>query len=637
MSARGRATIGLLICSVATLAAAAAAGIALARRGEAAPPSQSQIDAAATGARARVVAALADETRPLEAEVARAVQLPELRAALTERVDGATIVDLFDTEDWWTPFKSRDAAIVAGGHLLAVRGDKDLPVPAGLTSRGSDPSVSAGLLVGSRPVAVAMAPIAVVRRSEPTSLMLASPFDSVAFARSLGLPVALSDGGRLLASTGDGPQAALFATLPGKETPGRFLLEPSGQLAVAVPASANLWLWTLCPLPVSAPTGGTAVPAIWLGLTALFGVSALLYGRARGNRREADAAPAGDDPAERNSAVHIGSGNRSEPEERRSTTKMGTPRSPTTDPSVFGRYRLLRRLDGGGMADIYTAVLHGAEGFRRVFVIKRLRPELARNRSAVEQFIDEAKLGSTLVHTNIVPVFDFGKVNDEYFMAQEYILGRDITRLLQRHVERTGRPLDEKLMLYVAHGVLEALTYAHAQTDATGSPLGLVHRDVSPGNIMLTATGEVKLFDFGIVKATGRVSKTEAGVVKGNVSFMSPEQARGQPLDQRSDLFSLGLVIYYALINEPTYRAEGTFEQLLEAATGPSEEQLAKLAATPVAAKVLRRALSINPNLRYQSAAEFAADLPADAARGKAEAAALMRTLFGDELKPHTA
>ncbi|HSY39783.1 MAG TPA: serine/threonine-protein kinase, partial [Polyangia bacterium] len=288
------------------------------------------------------------------------------------------------------------------------------------------------------------------------------------------------------------------------------------------------------------------------------------------------------------------------------------------------------------MADIYTAVLHGAEGFRRAFVIKRLRPELLKNRNVVEQFIDEAKLGSALVHTNIVPVFDFGKVGDEYFMAQEYIVGRDIARLLQRHVERTGRPLDERLMLYVAHGVLEALTYAHAQTDAAGVPLGLVHRDISPSNIMITAMGEVKLFDFGIVKATGRVSKTEAGVVKGNIAFMSPEQARGQPLDQRSDLFSLGLVLYYSLINEQTYRATGTFEQLMQAASGPSEEQLAKLAATPAAARVLRRALAVDVLRRYQNAAEFAADLPQAAMANKAEAAALMRQLFGDELKPPT-
>jgi serine/threonine-protein kinase len=286
------------------------------------------------------------------------------------------------------------------------------------------------------------------------------------------------------------------------------------------------------------------------------------------------------------------------------------------------------------MADIYTAVLHGAEGFRRIYVIKRLRPELARSRVAVEQFIDEAKLGSMLVHSNIVPVFDFGKVGDEYFMAQEYIIGRDLGRLLQRHVETTGRPLGDKLMFYIAHEVLDALGYAHAQPDVSGRPLGIVHRDVSPGNIMLTVRGEVKLFDFGIVKATQRVSKTEVGVVKGNVSFMSPEQARGQPVDPRSDLFSLGLVIHHALTNNQLYLGESTFDQLLRAANGPKTEHLRMLASLPPAiAAILRRALAVDPNDRYQSAAEFAADLAPHAAGGKFEAAALMQTLFGEELR----
>ncbi len=286
------------------------------------------------------------------------------------------------------------------------------------------------------------------------------------------------------------------------------------------------------------------------------------------------------------------------------------------------------------MADIYTAVLHGAEGFRRIYVIKRLRPELARSRVAVEQFIDEAKLGSMLVHSNIVPVFDFGKVGDEYFMAQEYIIGRDLGRLLQRHVETTGRPLGDKLMFYIAHEVLDALGYAHAQPDVSGRPLGIVHRDVSPGNIMLTVRGEVKLFDFGIVKATQRVSRTEVGVVKGNVSFMSPEQARGQAVDPRSDLFSLGLVIHHALTNNQLYLGESTFDQLLRAANGPKTEHLRMLAGLPPAiAAILRRALAVDPNDRYQSAAEFAADLAPHAAGGKFEAAALMQTLFGEELR----
>ena len=131
------------------------------------------------------------------------------------------------------------------------------------------------------------------------------------------------------------------------------------------------------------------------------------------------------------------------------------------------------------------------------------------------------------MHSNIVPVFDFGKVNDEYFLAQEYIVGRDLGRLLERHVERTGRPLAERLALYIAYEVLEALAYAHTRTDAVGNPMGSSTATSRRATSWSTSRGEVKLFDFGIVKAEGRVSKTEVGVVKGNVSFMSPEQARG--------------------------------------------------------------------------------------------------------------
>ncbi len=379
---------------------------------------------------------------------------------------------------------------------------------------------------------------------------------------------------------------------------------------------------------------GVDDPRVWVGgLTALGALAALAFWRSR-------ARSAGGTPTtavtvvHRNATVHIGSGASQSEAERRSTAKMGTPRTPASEPRTFGRYHLLRRIDGGGMADIYAAALHGAEGFRRLFVIKRLRRELARNRTAVEQFIDEAKLGSSLIHPNIVPVFDFGKVGDEYFMAQEYIVGRDIARLLQRHLERTGRTLDEKLMLYVAHDVLEALAYAHAQKDAQGTPLGLVHRDVSPGNIMLTERGEVKLLDFGIVKAIGRIAKSEEGVVKGNIAFMSPEQARSEPVDPRSDLFSLGLVIYYGLTNQRLYSDEaGSFEQLRRAGEGPTSAQLAKIDHLPLAGPILRRALSVDPARRCQSAADFAAALSPHTAGAKTEAAALMRQLFGDELR----
>ena len=396
----------------------------------------------------------------------------------------------------------------------------------------------------------------------------------------------------------------------------------------------------LCALAAAtrAVVAETHDPRIWFGLAALFSLAALLAWRRGGGKPDPEVASSApvvtaETAPHRNATVYIGSGG----EDRRSTAKMGTPRTPASEPRSFGRYRLLRRIDGGGMADIYTAVLHGAEGFRRLFVIKRLRPELVRSRNAVDQFIDEAKLGSSLAHPNIVPVFDFGKVGDEYFMAQEYVVGRDISRLLRRHVERVGRPLDEKLVLYVAHEVLDALAYAHALCDESGRPLGLVHRDVSPGNIMVTDRGEVKLLDFGIVKALGRVSTSETGVVKGNVDFMSPEQARSELVDARSDLFSLGLVVHRGLTDQRLYqRSDGDFEHLRQAGRGPTAAQLARLEDLPIAGPILRRALALDPALRYQSASEFAAAVAPHASGGKAAAAALMRQLFEDELRAHT-
>jgi serine/threonine protein kinase len=304
----------------------------------------------------------------------------------------------------------------------------------------------------------------------------------------------------------------------------------------------------------------------------------------------------------------------------------------------FGRYMLLDLLGEGGMAQVFTAVTFGAEGFRRTFVVKRLRAELSRDPAVVAQFIDEAKLGSTLVHSNVIPVFDFGKVGDEYYLAQEYILGRDMQRIAARMFERDGTALPYSVVLHVAHETLKALEYAHTKLADDGRPLGIVHRDVSPNNVLVSARGEVKLFDFGIVKAEGRVSKTQQGVVKGNVSFMSPEQARGINIDGRADLFSLGLVIFYCLTGEILYTGSTTYELLVKAATGPGPDELARIAALPApCADIVRKVLEVDPTRRYQTAAEFGAALAPHIAGGNTEAGALMSTLFADDFRAEEA
>ena len=185
--------------------------------------------------------------------------------------------------------------------------------------------------------------------------------------------------------------------------------------------------------------------------------------------------------------------------------------------------------------------------------------------------MDEARLGASLIHSNVVPVYDFGQVDGEYYMASEYILGRDLDAVVRRCLRAGWRPLEPDTVFFVAQEVLKALGYAHTRQDAQGRPLGIVHRDVSPMNILASARGEVKLLDFGIAKSAHRSTHTRAGLVKGNVNFMAPEQARGLEVDGRADLFSLGLTLFWCLTGELLYEGQTDFDRLIQAAEGPSE------------------------------------------------------------------
>jgi serine/threonine-protein kinase len=308
---------------------------------------------------------------------------------------------------------------------------------------------------------------------------------------------------------------------------------------------------------------------------------------------------------------------------------------PVTRPKQFGRYYLVDRLGEGGMAEVYTAVAFGAENFRRQFVVKLLHSNVQRSEALVEMFIDEAKLASNLIHSNIIPVFDFGKMGEEYFMAQEYVLGRDLRRLVSTAVKVDGKTLDARLATYIAREALRALEYAHTQKTDDGRPLGIVHRDVSPNNILVSARGEVKLFDFGIAKAhEGRLHQTQTGVVKGNVQYMSPEQARGEPVDARADVCSLGLVLYFLLAGRSLYQGDSAYGLLVQAAHGLTPDlmpQLEKL--PPQLAAVLRIALEPNRERRFQNAAAFENALSRAPTGPAAELAREMQRLFGADLK----
>jgi serine/threonine protein kinase len=287
---------------------------------------------------------------------------------------------------------------------------------------------------------------------------------------------------------------------------------------------------------------------------------------------------------------------------------------------------------------VYLALARGTGGFERLFVIKRLHEPLVNQPQLVGLFMDEARLGASLIHSNIIPVYDFGQVDGEYYMASEYILGRDLDTVLRRSFERDGGPLEPATVFFVAQEVLKALGYAHTRQDPQGRPLGIVHRDVSPMNVLASSRGEVKLLDFGIAKSARRSTHTRAGLVKGNVNFMSPEQARGLEVDGRADLFSLGLTLFWCLTGELLYDGQNDYERLIQAAEGPSEahwERISQLCAPAVA--ILERALQPHPTDRFQTAEEFARALPSVRPEDTASLERTMMRLFGEELRAESA
>ena len=209
----------------------------------------------------------------------------------------------------------------------------------------------------------------------------------------------------------------------------------------------------------------------------------------------------------------------------------------------LGRYVLERRIATGGMAEIWLARQDGPAGFAKDIVIKRILPHLADDDKFIEMFLDEARLAAQLSHPNIGQIFDLGEVDGSYFIAMEYIDGVDLADVVERATE-LGHPVPPAVAARIVAEVSMALDYAHNYTTRDGEALQLVHRDISPQNILLTRTGIPKVVDFGVAKAANRQHKTQTGAVKGKLSYMSPEQISGQPLDGRSDLFALGVVLY---------------------------------------------------------------------------------------------
>jgi serine/threonine protein kinase len=228
-------------------------------------------------------------------------------------------------------------------------------------------------------------------------------------------------------------------------------------------------------------------------------------------------------------------------------------------PDRFGKYEILRHLATGGMADVFVARASGIEGFSKILVLKRIRPELAGDPGIVDLFLHEARLAATLEHPNIAQVYDVGMVNDSYFFTMEYVHGADLRAVLRESIVKK-RPIPLADAVLIGRDVCAALHYAHEKRGFDGRPLDLIHRDVSPSNVLLSYDGAVKVCDFGIAKATSLHEDTNQAVLKGKFSYMSPEQLRCQPLDRRSDIFAIAIVLYELTTQTKLFRGDSDFD-----------------------------------------------------------------------------
>jgi hypothetical protein len=550
-------------------------------------------------------AADAEELRSIERRARQAATIPPLVAAVKMKVDDDTFIDLFDSEEWWRSYRNEFTFVrlIVDGTVVATRGTIDVgsldkPVVKAARRQGV---ASSAVKIGNQQFLLAAAQLPVSPERPPILVLGREATAPAAPPVRVEPPAAAQSPLRFWPSALGGVMA--LAGL------GLMLFRKRAQ---GEPPAAQ-------PIPRTTPP----MPELWTPLQ-------------QQRHDEASHPPV---------VSQTESGPMTSPEGIPAAVPVIGGTGPLSGPfsgpvgapiAMLGRYRLLNRLGEGGMAELFTAEVTGVEGFSRTFVLKRLRPELATEKDAVAQFVEEARLQASLVHSNIVPVFDFGMAGSQYFMTQEYIIGRDLARFMERHQQRGGRGLPADVAFFIAHEVLQALAYAHDTRDNNGAPMGIVHRDVSASNVMLSFQGEVKLSDFGIVKSNRRISKTQVGMVKGNANFMAPEQARGNAVDGRSDLFSLGLLLYYCLTGDLLYWGDNDLEVLHRAATGPTSADIAGIMGMPEpAASILMRALALEPGDRFQSASEFAEALAPYVGSGKYAAGRLMQQLFATEMHRH--
>ncbi len=279
-----------------------------------------------------------------------------------------------------------------------------------------------------------------------------------------------------------------------------------------------------------------------------------------------------------------------------------------TYPHPFGKYFLLEKIAIGGMAEIYKAKTFGSDGFEKIVVIKKILSHWANDPDFVRMLIDEAKLSVQLNHSNIVAILDLGSVDKDYFIAMEFIEGFDLKTLMQQVLEK-GKNFPLDVACYIALQAAAGMDYAHKKMGVDGNPLGIIHRDISPHNILLSYTGDVKITDFGIAKATLKKSFTSTGMLRGKFSYMSPEQVRGENLSSQSDVFSLGIVLYEMLTGQKCFDGDTELSIIDKIRNAQIKIENIPSHLPDSLRTILSKALAADLSARYASADLFQTDL----------------------------
>ncbi|MEZ4846021.1 MAG: serine/threonine-protein kinase [Bdellovibrionota bacterium] len=275
-------------------------------------------------------------------------------------------------------------------------------------------------------------------------------------------------------------------------------------------------------------------------------------------------------------------------------------------PFLYGKYVILDRIAVGGMAEVFRAQTFGVHGFQRLLVIKRILPHLSKDEEFVDMFIDEAKIAVGLTHANICQVTDLGKIDDNYFIAMEYVNGKDLRAILKKCYAAKS-PLGVEQSIYIASEMCKGLEHAHNRKDPiTGQLMSVIHRDVSPQNVMISYHGEVKIVDFGIAKTEYKIHRTQAGVLKGKFAYMSPEQSMGQELNVQTDIFSAGIILFEMLTNQRLFLGGTDFETLenIKKCEVPSVREI-NPKVSPELEEIVYKALAKDQSERYQSASQM--------------------------------